>query len=1015
MRHFRVALLALALLASAFSGGVSRVEGTVRDASGAVVPHASILCVGETTGFRFASETGQDGRYMLTVPEGRYNLVVRRPGFRLAARLGVQAASDGVVRADFEIAPEGVSESVTILGAAETRSTRETRATRAKPQPDTAALLSPDELRGLPHNDDTVTGLLALVPGVLFTPASRGEPGQFSSFGARPNTNRFKVDGVDSNTAVAGAGWPSFLPGDRLPAMTALGTTQTLAVLDSIQDVTVESQDAASLDQDPGAHVLIHTKSGADHFHGSLSYAGRPPALGATDWFANRFALGPDAPGLNSEKGSFGGPLQRDRTFVFVAAERLSLRQGYAWTTTVPSLLARVYSANLEPLLNEFPLPNGPDLKSFGIAEYIGQSRTPAALTAANIRFDRQLSPEGRLFMRLGDTPSWSESGLTQTNLTHYRGRVATLGSTWTTGAWVHDSRLSFSRNEAESAWSASAGGQNPLPAFYSQYPSLAADFSNISVGGAGSVSLGQNGRNRQNQWQASHTSGLRLSRHEVQFGIGVVDLQPLRSGADTSVTVAFGTPTNVILGPPVPIWITNSRTEANSVRLFRLSTFARDSWKVNSRLSLTFGLGASWVAAPRLRPADNLFLVDGPAETFTAMPQNQPIWRGNPVRLTPTVAAAWSFGGAVVRASWAVFQDTGSAAATDQLNGIPYQQIRSPNGAPFDFNYNPTLLSTVQLGHGFARDFQLATYQRWNVRVEHSFHEAGSLQLGYTGMIGAHELRKEILLDPSSTLGGLTFVSSDGKSQYHALSAVYRRALARGLQANVSYVWSHSIDLGSADSAVFQIAPTLNAATDRGSSDFDARHVVDAALSYSVPSWRGHGLAARLTSNWTFGALVTARTGFPVDVLISETLDGFAIANFRAGLFPGVQPWIADPNLPGGRGLNPNAFGYPLRSLAPMGRNVLRGFGLWQADMSAERVIALPGAWRVALRAEAYNVFNHPEFGDPLRYASNPLFGQSPSPLNLMFGSGSPGSGESPALVTGAPRSLQVSLRLIF
>jgi hypothetical protein len=74
-----------------------------------------------------------------------------------------------------------------------------------------------------------------------------------------------------------------------------------------------------------------------------------------------------------------------------------------------------------------------------------------------------------------------------------------------------------------------------------------------------------------------------------------------------------------------------------------------------------------------------------------------------------------------------------------------------------------------------------------------------------------------------------------------------------------------------------------------------------------------------------------------------------------------------------------------------------------------------LPHAWRLALRAEAYNIFNHPEFGDPLRYASNPLFGQSLSPLNLMFGGGSPASGASPALVTGAPRSMQVSLRLSF
>ena len=82
---------------------------------------------------------------------------------------------------------------------------------------------------------------------------------------------------------------------------------------------------------------------------------------------------------------------------------------------------------------------------------------------------------------------------------------------------------------------------------------------------------------------------------------------------------------------------------------------------------------------------------------------------------------------------------------------------------------------------------------------------------------------------------------------------------------------------------------------------------------------------------------------------------------------------------------------------------------------MSAERSFALRGSWRLALRAEAYNIFNHPEFSDPARFASNPAFGQSQSPLNLSFGGGSPGSGESPALVTGAPRSLQFSLRVSF
>lgn len=1010
MRFVRTALAVVVLASCAFARGVSHLEGTIRDASGAVVPHAAILCVEETTGFRFTAESGPEGSYELAVPEGSYNMVVRYPGFRLVARIGVLVPEERSARADFEIAPEDRTESLTVLS-----NSGET--TQIAEPPIGVYVLNPEEVRALPRNDGAVNGLLALAPGVLFTPASRGEAGQFSSAGARPNSNRFSVDGVNANNAVAGAGWPSFLPGDRLPAMTALGTTQTLAVFDSIREMTVKSQDdAASLETDPGAHVAIETKQGENEFHGSLSYAGRPPALGASDWFANRYGLAPDAPSLHSETASLGGPLQHDRTFFFVAAERTNLSQGYAWTTTVPSQLARQFAGNLQPLLNEFPLPNGPDL-TFGISEYIGQNRTPSALTAVNARIDRILASGARLFLRVADTPSWSELGLTQINSTHYRGRVAALGSTWTTGAWLHESRLSFSRNDANSMWSSAGGSQPALPAFYSQYPSLAADFSNISVGGAGSVSLGESGHNLENQWQVSQTSGLRLSRHEATFGIGYVDLQPARDGGNSSVTVAFGSPTNPVLGPPAPVWITESRPEANSLHLRRLSAFARDAWKLNTRLTLTFGLGAAWVEAPRLNPASDLYFVDDSLSLFTLVRPGELLWHTNPLRLTPTIGAAAGIGRAVLRGSFAVFQDSGSSAATDQLNGIPYQQMRSATGAALDFSYDPSTLSEVPLGHGYANNLALPRYLRWNVRLEAPIGPAGFVQLGYVGMTGSRELRKEILLNPSTPapLGALTFRSSDGASQYHALNAVFRRALTRGLHANVSYVWSHSIDLGSADSSVFLAAPAQSASGDRGSSDFDVRHSLNASLSYSPRSFKSLGFLNRVASGWTFGTVVSARSGFPVDVLISETLDGFAIENYRAGLFPGAQPWVSDPKLPAGRGLNPDAFGFPLQNLAPLGRNAIRGFGMWQADVSTERAFVLGRTWRLALRGEAYNLFNHPLFGDPVRYASNPMFGQSQTPLNLMFGGGSPSSGESPALVTGGPRALQVSVRLSF
>ena len=249
---------------------------------------------------------------------------------------------------------------------------------------------------------------------------------------------------------------------------------------------------------------------------------------------------------------------------------------------------------------------------------------------------------------------------------------------------------------------------------------------------------------------------------------------------------------------------------------------------------------------------------------------------------------------------------------------------------------------------------------------------------------------------------------TNHGRSNYHALEAQYRRRVTQGLGALVSYSWSHALDNASSDSFLFWAGPGSGIARDRGSSDFDLRHSLSASLDYALPG---------VAKGWSLAGTLRARSGFPITVLDSEQYAGIAFMNaFRPNLVPGVPVWIADPGSPGGRTLNPAAFeATKLGQQGDLGRNAITGFGMWQLDLSLHREFRLADRRALELRVEAFDAPNHPNFADPVRYLNSPYFGQSTSMLNLMLGTGSPGSGLAPLLQTGGPRSVEAVLRLRF
>jgi hypothetical protein len=236
--------------------------------------------------------------------------------------------------------------------------------------------------------------------------------------------------------------------------------------------------------------------------------------------------------------------------------------------------------------------------------------------------------------------------------------------------------------------------------------------------------------------------------------------------------------------------------------------------------------------------------------------------------------------------------------------------------------------------------------------------------------------------------------------------------------------MWSHEIDNGSNGSGDGdEISPQNPSclACDRASGAWDATHVINGNAVYQLPFGHGKpmlnqgGIASAIAGNWEMTTTALARTGFPVNVLMpsSYTAPDGASGTERPDLVPGVS---LTP--PGGRSvaewINPAAFATPAGGFGTAPRNLFRGPGTWQIDMGASKTISLGERGRLEFRSEFYNIFNHPQLGQP-QATFNPLnttgFGSIINTVNLNTAIVSPIT----PVGSGTPREMQFALRFEF
>jgi hypothetical protein len=1048
-----VVCLTAPLFAQTFRGGI---RGAVKDSTGAVVPGATVTATSVDTKLVRTAVTDSQGNYVLSeLPLGDWNLTASLTGFASQTVKGVHVDASATRRVDLELGAAGVQESVEVTAASPLiDSTSDTM----------GGTVSGEQAAEIPLNGRDFTKLLSMVPGTTADPSSindsPGSFGLFSANGSRGRSNNYLLDGTDMNDGYR-----------NLPAINqggVFGTPSTVLPVDAVQEFPILSGAEAEYGRNSGAIVNIVTRSGSNTLHGAAFEYFRNDGLGARNYFNAKPQ--PKNDFKNHQFGaSLGGPIVKDRTFFFVAYEGQREDGGIPGLFRVPTdaELQAATDANggvvnpvIAGLLARKPWPSAnqaPDSSGFNL-----QATTPFSndLDSVLAKVDHNFLESDLLTVRYF-------YGTSEQSFPFALGAGGLLpGFNTVTPTRVHLLSASLTHVVSPRLLVEVRGGFNQFKEdFFPEdrsfdpnsiglattsdpvnfgLPSMSVD-DYATLGGNSYLPRGRTDRNWQVFANVSYTTG----RHHFKAGY-----EYRRTTVDQFVNFGYRGVLNFdtledfvagrVGGGRSAIGDSHRNTFQNNHGLY-----VQDNFQVSKRLTLNYGLrwdyygviGDEQKSFTRLDPA---------AGALVPAPQLYAKDYGN---VGPRVSAVYDLAGdgrTVLRAGWGIYYDSFSQdffvgqIPWDTFNpGVAYNQSVTYSfspasvlvpGAPVYSDYSASDFWTV--------DPKLKTprIQNYNVNVQRRLGGHAALQVGYVGAHGSNLYRFRAINQADPATGDRPYPAffygnqfeATASSSYNALQASLRIIGLKGFTSTMNYTWSHSIDDASdGQDYVPQAAQPDDAfhpARERASSNFDARHRLSWYFTWDVGSKSGHWLRA----GWSVNGVVSVISGMPFNVvyLYEDDYNG-------SGQYFGRPDLVGDPfagtSTPD-KYLNLSAFMAPCtpdgsgscaggKHFGNLGRNAFTGPAYRNVDLSVVKNTTL-GSSRATLqlRVDVFNVFNHPNFANPvlpsyfvdflmngIDPATNRGTGYLPITATTDVGGGNPFIGG------GGPRNIQLAARVSF
>ena len=856
----RFTLLLLILTATAvstFSQGTQSVSGTVKDQSGSAIPGATVTVTETATGSVRTFTTDASGGYAVpTLSVGTYTIEVKATGFSTVVRPSIVLHVGDQPVIDIQMNVGSMAQTVEVASAVPTIDTSNAVV---------GGVVENEQIENLPLNGRGFADLAVLQPGVVYASTgarslSAGFGQKISISGMRVSSNDYTLDGQDIDNAYNDIGNP----------------TGEAAGIDAVQEYEVVTNPfSAEYGRTGAGLVQIVTKSGTNDFHGSVYEYFRNKVFNTRNYFDP--ASGPPPFERNQFGATLGGPIKKDKTFFFVNYEGLRQLLGSTTVLTVPDANAHlgIYTPTMAnvgvdpkvaPYLALAPTtslfcPAPPKGCSAGTALWNLVEATPTSTNYGLFRVDHKINSTltlwGRYSFDSGTQLLPKDYVFTTVNLT--ASKYAAVGLDWTISPDVVNTFSTFYNRSVSALYDVGAAGSTPADqALFALTPFRDANGISYMFYNAGTTTAVGGDGVRTDVWfnilQFKDDLTVLKGRHSLRFGF---DAEHRQTNIFTSIygggDFAFlNVQTFLQDTPSTYSGLLPSTQPADSDVQWLIGTYAQDDFKLNSKLTLNFGV--------RYEPDSVPTVAANKVAEFRGNNSSDPLYEqinlplsavsvGNPFYLNPSrknfaprIGFAWNpINNTVIRAGYGLFYD--HLMSYDWLTAIdqdaPIFQRGSLVGAqlppgtkidfPNTFTTQPTLLANSALfTNGITFYPKQPMIQEFTLNVQRQLGSNKVFQIAYVGSQGRHLLRNDdwnvnriptlgptgpevvgpvpesdassLFWGPTAPIRNTAFdwmkiTTTDANSFYNGLIASFQQKYSSGLAYQVSYTYGRSTD----------------------------------------------------------------------------------------------------------------------------------------------------------------------------------------------------------------------------